>query len=360
MSVSYGLNLLPLSNNTRDFGTSALRWKDAYLSGNVDADGTLDIAGTSTLAGEVTVGGGYGDTGVTVSDTGNVQANGTLTIDGTSTLTGEVQVGGGYGSSGVTVSDAGNVQANGTLTVDGISTLTGEVQVGGGYGDTGVTVSAAGNVQANGTLTVDGNATLSGTLDVAGGYGSTGVSIDASGNIQTNGDVTVDGNLTVTGTLTAGDTADQLDVHGLFRVYDGAASGSRYGFERHDGHAIATQDVEAVAAWDVCDIAIADGQIIFGSIRVAMHDQDTDEIGAVAEVQFYAHQTTGSRTAVITSIPTNVVFGAGWTAYAFTYSLDTTEDDKITLQALNGTTGTTNNARVVSFENITVASRAAM
>ena len=101
----------------------------------LDISGDLNVTTTSALAGTVSIGGGYGSTGITLSDAGVIQANGAMTIDGASTLTGAVTasstaaiagnttIGGGYGATGVTLSSAGVVQMNGALTVDGASTL---------------------------------------------------------------------------------------------------------------------------------------------------------------------------------------------------------------------------------------------
>jgi len=49
----------------------------------------------------VWIGGGYGSTGVTVTN------NGVISADGTSTLAGSVSIGGGYGNVGVTVTHTG-------------------------------------------------------------------------------------------------------------------------------------------------------------------------------------------------------------------------------------------------------------
>src|SRR6185503_13468782 len=84
-----------------------------------------------------------------------------------------LQVGGGYGSTGVTISNTGNVQANGTLTVDSTSTLTGNV-------------TTAGDIAVNGgdVTTTAGTATIFNTnaTDLSIGGDATTVSIgDASG-----------------------------------------------------------------------------------------------------------------------------------------------------------------------------------
>ena len=41
--------LRPKSNNTVDLGTTGLRYKDFYLAGNSDIDGTMNVAGATTL-----------------------------------------------------------------------------------------------------------------------------------------------------------------------------------------------------------------------------------------------------------------------------------------------------------------------
>lgn len=48
---TFAQNLLPDTHNTRDVGTNAVRWKDAYLSGNADIDGNLTVDGDLTVSG---------------------------------------------------------------------------------------------------------------------------------------------------------------------------------------------------------------------------------------------------------------------------------------------------------------------
>ena len=43
-------DILPDTTNTHDIGSDTLRFKDAYLEGNVDIDGTLNVEGVATLA----------------------------------------------------------------------------------------------------------------------------------------------------------------------------------------------------------------------------------------------------------------------------------------------------------------------
>jgi hypothetical protein len=114
------------------------------------------------------------DTGVKIITTG-----GDIEI----TPFGSALISGGYGSSGVTISNAGALSMNGALVVDGQATF------GGGYGSTGVTIATTGNISTNGSVVADG------TISVAGGYGSSGASVDASGNLSMNGSLIIDGTM---------------------------------------------------------------------------------------------------------------------------------------------------------------------
>jgi len=89
-----------------------------------------------------------------------------------------LDVGGGYGDTGVTISAAGVIQANGAITTDGTLTAN-AAAIGGGYGDTGVTLSSAGAIQANASLTVDVG------INVGTATGAGAGEIKASGDILT-------------------------------------------------------------------------------------------------------------------------------------------------------------------------------
>ncbi len=94
-------------------------------------------------------------------------------------------VGGGYGSTGASITDSGNISANGELTIDGNAWVAGQ----GSFGSMIVTAGAT----------------------FGGGYGSTGVTITTAGAISANGAVVADGNVTGANLITSGDvTADQL------------------------------------------------------------------------------------------------------------------------------------------------------
>lgn len=106
-----------------------------------------------------------------------------------------LSVGGGYGTTGVSISNTGNIQANGTLTIDGISTLTGDV-------------TTSNDVAVNGgdITTTAGTASLfntTATILSIGGDATT-VSIgDATGTTTVNNDLSVTGDFTANSALTA-------------------------------------------------------------------------------------------------------------------------------------------------------------
>ncbi len=107
----------------------------------------VEFAGTdATLSGDVTagtlaVGGGYGDTGCTLSAAGVLQCNGATTTDGALTA-GSAVIGGGYGSTGCTLSAAGVLQCNGAATIDGALTNNGFAFSGAVRGGTSATYTS--------------------------------------------------------------------------------------------------------------------------------------------------------------------------------------------------------------------------
>jgi len=155
-------------------------------------DGGSSFGGNSDLtfnktSGDFKIGGGFGDTGVTISSTGNIAANGTLSVDGNAAIGGDLTVGGNdikasdntvaLTLAGADVTVAGDLKVGGNdikasdntvaLTLAGANvSVAGDLTVGGGFGDTGVTISSAGNISADGTLNVGGAATLNGDVDL--------------------------------------------------------------------------------------------------------------------------------------------------------------------------------------------------
>ena len=173
-------------------GGTCLRLDGSGAGTDILADNwSVTGAGTAAFA-SAAFGGGYGNTGMTVSDTGYMNMDGVLTVNnvvnsntGTSTFAVE-EVGGGYLFTGITLLATGSLSMAGDLIVDGTSTVggmaagtgtfTNGVTIGGGYGSTGVTVTTDGDVKMNGKLTVDGD------IDPVNYYGSGFVA--ASGSIR--------------------------------------------------------------------------------------------------------------------------------------------------------------------------------
>jgi len=155
-------------------------------------DGGSSFGGNSGLtfdktSGDFKIGGGFGDTGVTISSTGNIAANGTFSVDGNAAIGGDLTVGGNnikasdnsvaLTFAGADVTVAGDLKVGGNdikasdntvaLTLAGANvSVAGALDVGGGFGSTGVTISSAGNISADGTLNVGGAATLNGDVDL--------------------------------------------------------------------------------------------------------------------------------------------------------------------------------------------------
>ena len=78
-------------------------------------------------------------------------------------------VGGGFGDTGVTISGAGVIQADGAVSsaagVTAGTALTGAtLEVGGGFGDTGLSATAIGGLSMNGDLVVSGSANVAATF----------------------------------------------------------------------------------------------------------------------------------------------------------------------------------------------------
>ena len=162
MVANTGTVLAPETHNTVDIGTTAVRYKDFFLAGNADVDGTLNVLGTTTTT--------HIDTG-TITSTGlgtfaTIDANGGQ-VDGTviggnsaSAITG-TQITANSGFVGdVTGNVAGNVTSSGTSGFNNI-TASGTIQG-------AVTGDVTGNISASSGTSAFNNLTVNGTLDVTG------------------------------------------------------------------------------------------------------------------------------------------------------------------------------------------------
>ena len=86
MPLKISDTIIPTMDDINDFGSTTNRWQDIYYSGTLFG-GSAEITSLS-VASDLSVGGGYGDTGVTISNEGNLQMDGELTIDTSITSSG--------------------------------------------------------------------------------------------------------------------------------------------------------------------------------------------------------------------------------------------------------------------------------
>jgi len=161
--------LRPKTTNTVDLGTSSLKYKDAYLAGDLNLDGSITSTGAVSL----------GSTAIT----------GTLSVSTNTTLTGTLAVNGN-----TTLGDA----ASDTVTVNADIASSLIPSVDDSY-DLGAVGSEWRNAYIDGTAYIDTS-----SIDTAN-VGTLAV----SGNGTITGNLTVDGTLTGSGSIVA-NTADTL------------------------------------------------------------------------------------------------------------------------------------------------------
>ena len=175
-----------------DFNTSG----SLKTHGAVASSGSI-TAGTLVSTGSLTVGGGYGSTGLSVTNAGNLSMDGVLTVDSTSTLTGDVTFGGHIVADAdeaknifAAVTTAGNAI---TIGGGGVVATGGDLKVGGndilaGDGTTALTLAGStGDVATNGHLKVGNNV-------IKAASGTTAITLANSGDATVAGDLTVSGN----------------------------------------------------------------------------------------------------------------------------------------------------------------------
>jgi hypothetical protein len=132
-------HVIPTANVTYDLGTSSLRWRDLYLSGN-----TIDLGGTAIKSSA---------TGVSFTNAANAAMSVALTVA-------SLQI--GTGNSSVTLTTSGN----------GLQTVTAGNVVGSGSGATGAT--GATGFGATGATGIAGTAGATGATGPAGATGAAG------------------------------------------------------------------------------------------------------------------------------------------------------------------------------------------
>jgi len=162
--------LRPKTTNTVDLGTSSLKYKDAYLAGDLNLDGSITSTGAVSLGSTAITG--------TLSVSTNTTLTGTLAVNGNTTLgdaaSDTVTVNADIASSLIpSVDDSYDLGAVGSewrnAYIDGTA-----------YIDTGSIDTA--NV---GTLAVSGNGTVTGDLTVNGSINATVVGVASTANALT-------------------------------------------------------------------------------------------------------------------------------------------------------------------------------
>ena len=190
-------------NNDNNLPAGTLGQTLRYSSNGWEASSLIYNDGT-----DIDIGGGFGNSGLTISNTGALQMNSGLTVDesayigsalnvvGLSNLRGQTRIGGGYDDTGVTISDTGNIQGDGDLTIDGGGSFGSSLAVGGGYLSGGMTISSNGSILTGGQIRVHSELYANSSVDIAGettfsgGYGDSGVTIASDGSLDT--DATAD------------------------------------------------------------------------------------------------------------------------------------------------------------------------
>ena len=163
--------LRPKTTNVVSLGTDALRYKDLFLEGNADVDGTVNVQGATTLQDTLAV-------------TSNVTVGGNLTVTGSATIAGNLTFG---DAATDTVSFAADVNSNLLPAADDTYDLgaTG-AEWRNLYIDGTANIDTAAVDTANvGTLSVSGNGTVTGDLTVNGSINATVVGVASTANSLT-------------------------------------------------------------------------------------------------------------------------------------------------------------------------------
>ena len=218
--VATNSTLRPKTTNTVDLGTTTLRYKDLYIEGNADIDGTVNVEGAATLQSTLDV-------------TSNVTIGGNLTVDGDTTIAGNLTFGDAATDTitltadvssnilpsaddtydlGAAGSEWKDLYIDGTANIDTASIDTANI----------TTLAVSGNGTVTGDLTVSGsiNATVSGNSTTADSL-STERTITLDGDVS--GAVNFDGSANVTLTTTIADDSHNhtiANVDGLQAALD--------------------------------------------------------------------------------------------------------------------------------------------
>jgi len=163
--------LRPKTTNTVDLGTTTLRYKDLYLEGNADIDGTVNVEGATTLQSTLDV-------------TSNVTIGGNLTVTGDATISGNLTFGDAITDTITLTADvSSNIlpAADDTYDLGAVGSEWRNL-----YIDGTANIDTASIDTANvGTLAVSGNGTVTGDLTVTGDINATVVGTASQANTLT-------------------------------------------------------------------------------------------------------------------------------------------------------------------------------
>ena len=182
--------LRPKTTNVVSLGTDALRYKDLFLEGNADVDGTVNVQGATTLQDTLAV-------------TSNVTVGGNLTVTGSATIAGNLTFG---DAATDTVSFAADVNSNLLPATDDTY-------------DLGATGAEWRNLYIDGTANIDTAA-----VDTAN-----------VGTLNVTGNADVDGDLTVTGSINASISGVAATADALTTARTIALAGDVSGAANFDG-----------------------------------------------------------------------------------------------------------------------------
>lgn len=222
--------LRPKVTDSYDLGTSSLKFKDLYLSGNVVSDnlsGTFKFTSGGTAAAPALTFTGDTDTGIfasaanqmnfvtngftriTIAPSGNTNVAQNLTVSGTLAVTGAATADSFSGDLSATDLTSGTVP-NGRL-VGSYTSLTGtgalnagSITSGFGSIDIGSDTITSGAITASGAVTSSQNFTSSSSNVVLATNGAGGIFLRPKGATESDGQLIISnaGNVTINGTLT--------------------------------------------------------------------------------------------------------------------------------------------------------------
>ena len=217
--------LRPKTTNTVDLGTPSLKYKDAYLAGDLSLGDAATIGGVLNVSGAATLSSTLAVTGNTTL-TGNLSANGNTTLGNAATDT--VTVNADVASNLIpSVDDSYDLGAVGSewrnAYIDGTA-----------YIDTGsIDTATVGTLNVTGNADVDGDLTVTGNINASiTGVASTANALTTARTITLDGDVTgavnFDGSANVTITTTVSDNSHShtiANVDGLQTALDAKPDG---------------------------------------------------------------------------------------------------------------------------------------